>query len=508
MLRKLRWALLLAFPPAVAPSPPDPHALIDAAIAAMGGRNLVAGLNSFRLTGIQHEYALGNAERAEGPWRVQYTRFSELWDVTQDRLRRTAFNAAAVPGTPGAIEQVHILTDSVMSAVIGPRIAPGYGGFYEDYRDRTNGSPSRVLLAAAASPSLKWEKMVTRFGVPHDVVSFNTPSGPIRIELDRDSHLPTAVDIVRHPVLEIRRTIFGDVTTRAELVNWTVQANGLWWPMQQRFLFNGELFRDLSISRIDQNAVVASDSFAVADSTRAAYMKGVRSSGAWFKFGDRPEPPQPGGDIVRIADNWAMTLVKQDDGVVVFEAHLSEQYIKQVVAEVSRRWPGSRIKAFVLTSDPWAHLGGVRAVVAMGLPIYVNTGSIPFLTALSKMPFTLAPDDLAKAPKPPKFIGVSAKTVIGTGKKRIELYPVRGAYAERMTMAYFPERRMLYGADLVFPDRAPPGSPPLKTFLATPAIDLRRAVARERLQVDSLFCVQPGYPIFAWADFIPTGAQP
>lgn len=507
MLRTLRWAFLLLIPRATSPAPPDPHALVDAAIAAMGGREMLSGLTSFRLNGIEHQYILGNAERAEGPWRTQYSRFSELWDVANDRLRRTEANPAAVPGTAGAVERVSIVTDSVMASTVGPRTVPGYGGFYEDYRDRTNGSPSRLLLTAAASPSLKWEKMINRFGVSHDVVSFRTPNGPVRIELDRSSHLPTAVEIVRQPVLESRRMIFGDVTVRTEFVDWVAQSNGLWWPMQQRYLFNGELFRDLTVMRIEPLAGTAPDSFLVADSTRAAYMKGVRGGAAYFKFGDRPEPPQPGGDIVRIADNWAMTLVKQDDGVVVFEAHLSEQYIKQVVTEVQRRWPGAKIKAFVLTSDPWAHLGGVREVIAMGLPIYVSAGSVPFLTSIARAPFTLHPDDLARAPKPPRFIPVSAKTVIGTGMNRIELFPVGGAYAERMTMAYFPERRMLYGADLVFPDRAPAGSPPLKTFTATPAIDLRRAVAREGLRVDSLFCVQASYPIFAWADFIPTGAQ-
>jgi hypothetical protein len=73
---------------------------------------------------------------------------------------------------------------------------------------------------------------------------------------------------------------------------------------------------------------------------------------------------------------------------------------------------------------------------------------------------------------------------------------VGGPYAERMTMAYFPERRLLYGADLVFPMRDGKGFDP------TPATDLRRAVAREHITVDSLFCVQRA-PLVAWPDFVP-----
>lgn len=508
MIRHLSWSLLLAAHMAVrsfiAPPAPDPRALVDSALTAMGGRERLTALSTFRLDGIQVDFVLGNAERAEGPWRTQYARFSELWDVEHDQIRRT-MTALSGGAPPSTAESVWIVTDSVMAIQIPGRTVPGYSGFWEDYRDRTNGSPSRLLLAAAASSALTWERAVSRFGALQDVVAFPTAWGRMRIELDRRSHLPTAVEIVRYPALEFRRMVFGDGTTRIEYTNWTAQPGGLWWPMQQRYLFNGELFRDLTVSSLTPAVAAAADSFAVADSTRAAYVKSVRSGAAYFHLGDRPEPAQPGDGIVRLADNWAMTLVKQDDGVVIFEAHLSADYIKQVVAEVQRRWPGAPIKAFVLTSDPWAHLGGVRQVISMGIPIYLNGASIPFLTALSHRPFTLHPDDLSKHPRAPRFIAVSGRTEIGTGKNRIVLYPVGGAYSERMTMAYFPERRLLYGTDLVFPDRGAPGAPPLKTFLRTPAIELRRAVTREGIQVDSVFCVQASYPIYAWTDFTPTG---
>jgi hypothetical protein len=106
---------------------------------------------------------------------------------------------------------------------------------------------------------------------------------------------------------------------------------------------------------------------------------------------------------------------------------------------------------------------------------------------------------LARSKRAPKLVPVTAKTVIGSSENRIELYPVGGPYAERMLMAYFPDKKLLYGADLVFPNRGPDGKF-TKGFFETSAVDLRRAVAREKLTVDSLFCVQ-SYPMFAWATF-------
>ena len=74
-----------------------------------------------------------------------------------------------------------------------------------------------------------------------------------------------------------------------------------------------------------------------------------------------------------------------------------------------------------------------------------------------------------------------------------------GPYAERMLMAYFPDHKLLYGADLVFMNRGPDGKPS-GGFLITPAEDLRNAVAREKLDVDTVFCVQ-NYGPFPWSDF-------
>ena len=75
-----------------------------------------------------------------------------------------------------------------------------------------------------------------------------------------------------------------------------------------------------------------------------------------------------------------------------------------------------------------------------------------------------------------------------------------GPYGERMLMAYFPDAKLLYGADLVFPNRAVTGQPG-KGYFETSLVDLRNAVEREKLAVDTLFCVQNYQPI-AWSDFV------
>lgn len=458
---------------------PDAKALVDSGMRAMH----MAPLHSIRVVGIQHTFMLGNAERADGPWRTIYARFTELAEPAENRVRLAIQPLSAGYGGPSVV----ILTDSIMAG--GSRTS------YEDWIDRINASPERALALAAASPSLRLVGTAHRYGLTFDVVEFPWRGGRMRIEIERETHLPDVVEVVRAYPHDFRRAPFGDVTTRTEYVDWQVHPGGWWWPMQHKVSLNGEPLRDVTIDSVtvsDQS--VPLDSFAVADSVRAQYAAaGARAPDA-IRVGTTAPPAELEPGIVRVPELWAMTIVKQEDGVVIFEAHQSAQFLHDVIDEAHKRFPGLSVKALVMTSDPWAHLGGVREAMALGIPIYVNARSVAFLTSLAHLPHTFAPDALANGKREPRFVPVSGKVSIGTGANRIELYPVGGPYGERMTMAYFPQHRLLYGADLVFPNQDAPGYDP------TSATDLVRAVTREGLAVDSVFCVQR-YGPFAWSDY-------
>ena len=440
-------------------------ALVDSARHAMGPEPT----HAVRIVGIQHTFMLGNAERAEGPWRTIYARFAALYDAAEGHLRLTSQPLSAGFGGPS----VAILSDSVM--------AGGSATSYEDWLDRINASPERALALAAVSPSLHVVGTKQRYGLTFDVVEFPWRNGHMRIELERETHLPDVVEIVRLYPKDFRRAPFGESTVRFEYVDWQIHPGGWWWPMQHKVSLNGEPLRDLTIDSVtasDQSP--PADSFAISDSARAQFAASRARAPDVIRVGSIAPPTELAPGILRVPELWAMTVVRQDDGLVIFEAHQSAQFLHETIDTARRRYPGVPVKALVMTSDPWAHLGGVREAMALGIPIYVNARSIPFLTKMGKAP---------------KFIPITGKVTIGAGTNRLELYPVGGLYGERMTMVYFPERRLLYGADLVFPNDPGPGYDP------TPATDLRRAVERAHLAVDSVFCVQR-YGPFAWSDFV------
>jgi hypothetical protein len=478
---------------AQAPTTVSSVALLDSAIEAMGGTSTIATLRSARIEGVRHEYQLGNAERNEGPFRTSYTRFSELRDGANGRLRREDVSLSS-PTTP-AVGVTYVLADSMMTMRRGTREFGGLPILFDDLADQLAANPEIALVAGRAASGLRSDGTVLRYGVVHDIVSWPYANGRMRAELDRDTHLPTRISLTRSYPRDFRRAQLGDVTVSYDLTDWIQEEGGLVYPHQIISRVNGEPQRDVTISTITRDAAAPADSFQIGDSARVDWARNVKLSPASFHLGDNGTLPDVADGIVRLKDFWATTLVKQTDGVLIFEAHLSGQYLRDVIAEAARRWPGARVKGLVMTSDPWAHLGGLREAVALGIPIYVSGRSIPALTAVLKTPHTLATDVLATAPRAPQFIAINARTSIGAGVNRVELFPVRGAYAERMTMAYFPEQKLLYGADLVFASR-PAGT----GYFRTAAIDLLRAVGREGLTVERLFCVQ-ATPVIQWKDF-------
>ena len=67
------------------------------------------------------------------------------------------------------------------------------------------------------------------------------------------------------------------------------------------------------------------DSFAVSDSVRAEFAANAAQTTRTFRLGATGAPTELADGIVRVPDFWTMTLVRQDDGIVIFEAHINDR---------------------------------------------------------------------------------------------------------------------------------------------------------------------------------------
>jgi hypothetical protein len=189
----------------------------------------------------------------------------------------------------------------------------------------------------------------------------------------------------------------------------------------------------------------------------------------------------PGVDLY--SGSWNTTIVHQGNGVVILETPISATFTRGIFAEAARKYPGEKVTAVLTTSDSWPHVGGVRAAVAEGLPVYALDMNVPLLRRLLAAPHTLNPDPLQSTPRKPRWNIVAGKQVVGSGPNRMELYPLRGAATERQYLVYFPEHRLLYASDTLVLNA--------DHTLYDPQLmhEVRQAVEREHLAVDTVYAM-------------------
>jgi len=258
--------------------------------------------------------------------------------------------------------------------------------------------------------------------------------------------------------------------------------------------------RVLTITEVTLNSELPADEFAIAPELRDGFARNAQPTMEARPLGLPSQPAvEPAKDVVLIPGAWNTTLVRQNDGIVVIEAPISSGYSGQAIIEAERRWPGARIKALITTSDAWPHIAGVREYVARDIHVYALDLNIPILQRLLAAPHTAFPDRLAKSSRTADFHVVSGKTVIGDGPNRLEIYPLRGETSERQMMIYFPEHKLLYGSDTFQKD----GSG--RYFYPQTVGELKHAVEREKLQVDTFFMMHLGPT--PWSDLDKATAQ-
>jgi glyoxylase-like metal-dependent hydrolase (beta-lactamase superfamily II) len=273
--------------------------------------------------------------------------------------------------------------------------------------------------------------------------------------------------------------IWGDVAFERWYTFWTLQPGGWQYPQQITTTWNGTPHADQTVFTIETNTALDEALFAIPDDTAAAFRKMRDATGAAMA-GMRAARLDPSkairltGDVVVFPGSWAVTLIRQPDGIVVLEAPIGSAYSVQVIAAAAAAFPNTPIKAVVTTSDAWPHLGGVREYVARGIPVYALDLNKPILERLVAATYSQTPDALARAPRAPEWRFVSEKTTIGGGETRVDVIPVRGEGSERMLMAHLPALNLLYATDLLQYNRD-------RTSFFNPVYpaELAAAVARE-----------------------------
>ncbi len=428
---------LAAAAPQCAPVPKDCVAL---ALLAMGGRERIEAVKSLGLEGAQHTLLVEQSYRQD-PFITAYARTKEKIDFDAQRLLLQT-HLTWPESDPGQ-------SDSDSTLVIGPE-----GGVYRSKKPDSPASradfeaaryalalgPMRLLLTAFNAPDLHFESAQRVRATLHPVLAFSWQGRMVRVMINPFNHLPDAVETVE--VLFDHWYQWGDVRRRIYWDNWQT-FHGIRYPTNEVEERNGMLWESRQVLKLDLNPPIDAADLKMDAQTA---QKVLQSKG-WEAPFKAQEGIKLAPGVTLYPGSWNATVVAQDDGIVLLESPLSGTYMSGVIDKVKEQSPGQPIKAVLSTSDSWPHVGGMREVVALGLPVYILDLNKPLLERLVASPRHLHPDLLAQSPKTAMWRIVSQRVQVGSGVNRMELYPLRGASTERQYMVYFPEHRLLYASD-------------------------------------------------------------
>jgi glyoxylase-like metal-dependent hydrolase (beta-lactamase superfamily II) len=109
----------------------------------------------------------------------------------------------------------------------------------------------------------------------------------------------------------------------------------------------------------------------------------------------------------------------------------------------------------ISTHHHFDHSGGIRAAVSEGATIITHKASAAFYENATSRAHTIAPDALARNPKPLKLETVDEELALKDDTMAVDVYHIDGSpHADTLLMAYFPKERILVEADVFSPAAA------------------------------------------------------
>lgn len=472
ILTILTGSAVLISPPLVAQ---DARGVVDAAASAMGTPTVQAVEYS---ASSGNAYSVGQAPGPGKPWpRFTVTKYTALinYNVPVMREQTVRIDDEKPPRGGGAGPYVpETQQGGIRPIPFGPQTANAVrDGRTENGALQIWLTPHGFLKGAAANNA------TLRPGAPRGkrMVSFRA--------FDRYTITGTISDqnLVERVQTTVANPLYGDMVLEAEYSDYR-DAGGVKLPMRIVQRQGGFPTLDLTLTSAQPNtaaamAAAAPEQPAAPPPAAPARATGKElSPGFWALEGSIPM-------------NF---LVEFRDFVVIIEAVGNEQRTEAVLAEVKRLVPSKPIRYVINTHHHADHSGGLRAVVAEGLPILTHQANKAFYEKMLRNPATIAPDRLARNPRAPMIEGMGDKKVITDGTKTIEVHHVKGnLHSEGLLMVYLPKEKLLIQADAYAP--RPAGAKPLPFSPFT--TNLYENVQRLKLSVDQLVHVHGGMDPFS-----------
>ena len=171
-----------------------------------------------------------------------------------------------------------------------------------------------------------------------------------------------------------------------------------------------------------------------------------------------PEPPSypvqpvtsvPVGEHLWRITPGGTTVIEFKDHLALFELGVNGYQAKAVLDYARTLAPGKPITQLIVSHQHFDHAAGLREAVAEGLTIVSRRGSEGIFREMATHPAPDFPDDLAKTPKPFKFLPVDERLKLSDDTMTIEvLWARNNIHMADAVFAYAPAQKTIMEGDI------------------------------------------------------------
>lgn len=152
--------------------------------------------------------------------------------------------------------------------------------------------------------------------------------------------------------------------------------------------------------------------------------------------------------IWRIAQGGT-TVVEFKDHLAIFELDIDTHQAKAVIAYARTLAPGKPVTQYIVSHAHFDHVAGLRQAVAEGLTVIAKRGNEGIFREMASHASQDFPDDLAKSPKPLKFMPVDDKLRLSDDTMTLDILWTRNnIHMADSVFAYAPAQKVIIEGDI------------------------------------------------------------
>jgi glyoxylase-like metal-dependent hydrolase (beta-lactamase superfamily II) len=143
------------------------------------------------------------------------------------------------------------------------------------------------------------------------------------------------------------------------------------------------------------------------------------------------------------------TVVEFKDHLTIFELDIDVHQAKAVIAYARTLVPGKPVTQYIVSHGHFDHVAGLRQGVAEGLTVIARRAYEGLFREMATHAAPDYPDDLAKSPKPLKFMPVDEKLHLSDDTMTLDVYWARNnIHMADAVFAYAPAQKVIIEGDI------------------------------------------------------------